>query len=173
MKNFLLALMAIPFLLISCTSNTPGIPGPPGPPGEDGINILSQIFEVQVDFEAVDDYSIIVDIPNSIEVFDTDVMLAYILTDVVEGTDVWEPLPQTLFLEDKILLYGYNYTMLDVELFLDGTVNFGNLGPDFTDDVVFRIAVIPAETAAEIDLTTVKMVNLMNVMDEEEIVRIN
>lgn len=171
MKKLFLVLIAIPLLLISCTGD-PGPPGPPGESGEDGVNILGQIFEVQVDFEANQDFSVFVDVPTSIEVFDTDIMVGYILTDVVDGIDVWEPLPQTLFFGDEILLYGFNFTVGDVELFLDGTVNFSDLGSDFTDDVVFRIAVLPADAAAAVDLNTLSMDDLMGSMNKQEIIKI-
>lgn len=172
MKNLLFVLITIPLFLVSCTGD-PGPPGAPGEDGEDGVNIVGQIFEVQVDFESNEDYSVFVDVPGSIEVLDTDIMIAYILTDVVDGTDVWEPLPQTLFIEDKILLYGFNFTVVDVELFLDGTINIDNLGSDFTDDVVFRIAVIPADAAASLDLNTLSMDDLMGSIDKQEIIKVN
>lgn len=172
MKKLLLVFLVAPLFLVSCTSE-PGPPGPPGVPGEDGVNILGQIFEVTVDFESNQDYSTFVDIPQSIEVFDTDIIMTYILTEVVDGTDVWEPLPQTLFFGDDILLYGYNFTVSDVELFLDGTVNFDNLTSEFTDNVTFRIAILPADAVAEMDLNTLSLEDLMGSMDKQEIIKIN
>ena len=172
MKNLFLVLMAFPLFLTSCISDS-GPPGPPGPPGEDGVNILGQIFEVTVDFNSNNDYTFIEAIPTSIEVFESDIMLAYILTDVVEGTDVWEPQPQTLFFGDQILLYGFNYTLVDVELFLDGTVNFDNLSSDFTDNITFRMAIIPAVVAATVDLNTLSMDDLMGSLNDQEIIKMN
>jgi len=170
MKKLLL-LPVIALLFISCE-------GPMGPPGRDGfdgvdgINILGQIFETQVSFSAGDNYEAFVDIPNEIEVFDTDIIMAYILVGEYEGIDIWEPLPQTLFFEDeKILLYGYNYTTLDVGFFLDGTVDFDDLTSDFTQNIIFRVAVLPADAVQGMDLSN--MENVLNSLQNKEIIKIN
>ncbi len=178
MKKLLIAFVAFPLFFASCISDS----GPPGPPGEDGIdgidgedgiNILGQIFEVTINFNSNNEYSEVVDIPSQIEVFDTDIIMVYILIDVIDGTDVWEPLPQTLFFGDHILLYGFNFTVVDVELFLDGTINLDDLNSDFTDGIVFRIAVLPADAVANIDLDTLSMEDLMGSMDKQEIIKLN
>ena len=80
-------------------------------------------------------------------------------------------MPQTLFFGDEILLYGYDYTFADVRLFMDGTVNFAGLDPVFTDGVVFRIAVIPADFAKQVDTGKLEDVLQALDMDEVEILR--
>ncbi len=170
MKKILLLVTVISLLFVSCTSEV-GPPGPPGAPGEDGINILGQIFEVVVDFNSNNDFSFLVDIPNEIEVFDTDVVIAYILIDVIDGVDVWEPLPQTLFFDEGILLYGFNHTFQDVLFFLDGTVYLDDLHPDLTQDQVFRVAVLPADAAQDMDLNNFE--SIMNSLQDQEILRVN
>lgn len=166
MKKLLLSLTIVSLLLISCSGEV----GPPGPPGQDGVNILGQIFEVEVDFNSNNDYKVLVDIPSEIEVFDTDVIVAYVLTDVIDDVDVWEPLPQSLFLGGETLLYGFNYTFSDVEFFLDGTVFLDNLPPEFTQDLIFRVAVIPADAAQNLDLQN--MENVINSFKNQEILRV-
>ena len=173
MKRFItffiavLGTLAISFSVSSCEgpAGPPGIPGPVGPAGADGL--IGAVFEAEVDFNPGNDYSAVIEIPNSIEVFDTDVVMAYILTAVEGGTDIWEPLPQTLFFGNDILLYGYDYTFADVRFFLDGTVNFGGLDPLFTDGIIFRVAVIPADFAQSIDLN--KMEDVMQALNIEEV----
>ncbi len=163
-------LLLIPFitlLFISCE----GPMGPPGRDGLDGINILGQIFEAQINFSAGDNYEAFVDIPNQIEVFDTDIIMAYILVGEFEGRDIWEPLPQTLFFEDETLLYGFNYTTLDVGFFLDGTVDFDNLPSEFTQNIIFRVAVLPADAVQGMDLSN--MENVLNSLINKEIIKIN
>ena len=97
--------LVLGFGLTSCEGPI-GPPGPPGPPGFDGADgLIGSIFEAQVDFDKADNYEAFVDFPSNIEVFDTDVVIAYILTAVDNGTDIWEPLPQTLFFDADILLY--------------------------------------------------------------------
>lgn len=162
MKKISLFLLFSIVLFMSCE-------GPQGPPGFDGFDgfdgadgadgLIGSIFEVEVDFTP-DGYEYYVDIPASIEVFDTDIVMAYVLTEVLDGVDIWEPLPQTLFFGNEILLYGYDYTFSDVRFFLDGTINLNSLGALYTDNILFRVAVIPADFAASIDVS-----NINEVMD--------
>ena len=86
---------------------------------------------------------------NNIEVYESDVILVYLLEESVPGNggpiDVWSQLPQTYFLNQGTLLYTFDHTFLDVKIFLDGNFDLGTLGPAYTDDQVFRIAVVPSE----------------------------
>lgn len=148
MKKLLLLIPAILLFFNSCT--TVGPPGPPGPPGQDGL--LAQIFEANVTFSSQNDYQQLIEFPGNIKVYDTDIVMAYILTGVDNGVDIWEPLPQTLYFNDGSLLYGYNHTFADIVFFLDGTVNLYTLDPEFTNDIVFRIAIIPADFAKTFDI---------------------
>jgi hypothetical protein len=170
MKKLFALLFITSLLFVSCVSE-PGPPGPPGPAGENGINILGQVFEAEVDFLAINGFEELVPFPDNIEVFDTDVVVAYVLTDVVDGLDVWEPLPQTLFLGNEILLYGFNYTVGDILFFLDGTVNFNNLPSDLTDNIIFRVAIIPADMAEGVNLNSLESV--MSAMQNKEIMQLN
>lgn len=177
MKKYLTLFIAIAgsavmsALLTSCEGpmGPPGPTGPPGPSGADGL--IGAVFEAQIDFTAGNDYSDVVPFPGSIDVFDSDVVVAYILTAVDNGTDIWEPLPQTLFFGNDILLYGYDYTSSDIRFFLDGTVNFAALDDFFTRGVIFRVAIIPADFAKEIDLS--KMEDVMSAMKVDQVTRVN
>ena len=170
MKKLFTLLFTASLLFVSCESE-PGPPGPPGPSGEDGINILGQVFEAEVDFIAANDFEELVLFRDNVEVFDTDVVVAYILTDIVDGLDVWEPLPQTLFFGDEILLYGFNYTVGDILFFLDGTVDLNNLSPDYTDNIIFRIAILPADMAESVDINSLESV--MSAIQNKEIMQLN
>ncbi|MEN8187221.1 MAG: hypothetical protein ABFR05_08850, partial [Bacteroidota bacterium] len=166
MKKLLALLLIIP-LLFSCE----GEMGPPGQDGLDGISILGQVFEAQVDFNTGNDFQVLVDFPSQIEVYDTDVVLAYILAGTDNGVDIWEPLPQTLFFNEGILLYGYNHTYADIEFFLDGTVSFEDLIPELTQDIIFRIAILPADAAQSLDLNNLESV--MSALQNQEIIKLN
>jgi hypothetical protein len=63
-------------------------------------------------------------------------------------------------LNDGVLQYNFDYTLNDVQIFLEGTTNFNNLLPAETDDQIFRIAVIPAAIAKDksIDFTDLNVV---------------
>ena len=141
-------------LLASCEGppGPPGIPGATGPQGEDGTNgILGQVIEAEVDFIKGNDYEYLVELPSNIEVYESDVIQAYILVGVDDGTDI--------------------YTMFDVRFFLDGTVDFGSLDSNFTDGVIFRIAIIPADYAKTIDVN--KMETVITALKVENVKRIN
>jgi len=127
--------------------------GDPGPPGEPGINILGQVFEVNVDFTASNGYEQLVVFPSNIEVYESDAVLVYWLEEVVSdgngGTiDVWSPLPQTIYLGQGSFQYTFNHTFLDVLLFLQGDFDLGLLGNGYTNDQIFRIAIVPSEYGA-------------------------
>jgi hypothetical protein len=149
MKNFLLLFLAIGALVFS---GCEGDQGPPGPPGEPGINLLGQVFEVTINFNDANGYSQLVQFPGNVEVFESDAVLVYLLEDVIPGNggsiDVWSQLPQTFFVNQGTLLYTFDYTFLDVRLFLDANFNLSTLGPEFTQNQTFRIAVVPSEFAS-------------------------
>jgi hypothetical protein len=126
--------------------------GPMGPPGEDGTNLLGTIFELEGDFQPSNNYELFFDFPNNFEIYDTDVVLVYILWDVVnvngKNTDVWRLLPQTIVLDEGVIQYNFDYTVNDVRIFLEATIPFSELLPAETQDQVFRIAVLPADFVA-------------------------
>lgn len=158
MKKLFVLLFSV--ALLSCE----GPQGPPGPPGFDGVNILGSVFDVTVDFTPNNGYSNLIAFPNNIEVFESDVVMVYLLEEQVSDPsgpiDVWTPLPQSFFVDGGgQVVYNFNHTFLDVNLFLDGNVNLDSLGPGFTNNQTFRIAVLPADFAEQFD------VNLMNYDD--------
>ena len=146
---FLFALTGLIFL--SCE----GPVGPPGPPGfdgfdgHDGINILGQVLEIERTFTAEDNYTLIFDFPLDVEVFESDIVLVYILWEQIEDSgefiDVWRLLPQTRLLEGGILQYNFDHTFFDVSIFLESDFDLATLSPGDTDNQIFRVAIVPAE----------------------------
>jgi len=176
MKKITTLLSLLVVLFISCE----GEPGPPGFDGFDGIDgqngqdgadgLIGSIFEANITFTPENDFQEVVDIPASINIFDNDVVIAYILTGEDNGNDIWEPLPQTLFFGSDILLYGYDYTITNIRFLLDGTIDFNSLEPLYTDNVIFRIAVIPAEAATKIDTSNFnEVMSTLNVKNIERV----
>jgi hypothetical protein len=139
--------------------------GPMGPPGEDGTDLLGTIFEIEGDFKVSNEYQLFFDFPNNFEIYDTDVVLVYILWDVVDvngkQTDVWRLLPQTIVLNEGVLQYNFDYTVNDVRIFLETTIPFGNLLPAETQDQVFRIAVLPADFIASKKAAEISDLNVL------------
>ena len=126
--------------------------GPMGPAGQDGDALIGTIFEMEGDFSAANNYELYFNFPNNFEIYDTDVVLVYILweTTTVNGnqTDVWRLMPQTRFIDDGVIQYNYDNTVNDVRVFLETTFNYADLLPAETDNQVFRIAVLPADFMA-------------------------
>ena len=162
-------------ILISCE-------GEPGPPGQDGLDgLIGSVFEIEGDFTPGNNYTLFYEFPNNFQIDNDDLVLVYILWEVSNSTDVWRLLPQTVVLEDGILQYNFDYTLGDVQIFLEGTTDFDNLLPAETDDQIFRIAVLPAEFAKNksIDVTDFNAVaksinvNLNSIQRTDISIRVN
>ncbi|MCW9038417.1 MULTISPECIES: hypothetical protein [Altibacter] len=141
--------------------------GDPGPPGEPGINILGQVFEVNATFSEANNYEQLFTIPSNVEVFESDVILVYWLEDVVPdgnggSLDVWSQLPQTIYTADGSFQYTFNHTFVDVLLFLQGDFDLSLLGNGFTNDQIFRIAVVPSEYGSA-DLTMEELMRMFEI----------
>lgn len=144
--HFILSLI-IAASLLACKGDS----GPMGPEGLPGVNILGQGFEVTVDFNASNEFSNLITFPNNVEVFEADAVMVYLLEDVVNNdVDVWTPLPQTYFITNHgTMIYSFNHTFLDVNLFLDADFPLGHLDNVFTKNQTFRIVVVPSEFAQD------------------------
>ena len=182
-KLFLGALIAM--MAIACEGPT----GPPGPAGfdgldgidgVDGVNILAQVLEIQGTFDAENEYSIFYEFPNDVEVFESDLVLAYILWEQVDDSnggdpiDIWRALPQTRILDQGLLQYNFDHTFLDVSIFLESDFDLSTLLPGDTDDQVFRIAIVPGEFAQDtsIDLSNIDEVMKALDMDSTDIQKV-
>jgi hypothetical protein len=139
---FLLALV----FLFACRGEQ-GPPGPPGQDGFDGTSLLGSVFEIEGDFIPENEFSLYFEFPNTIEVYESDVVLVYLLWEVTDDLDVWRLLPQTIVLDDGILQYNFDHTFVDVRIFLDGNIDFNTLLPAEALGQVFRIVVLPADFA--------------------------
>lgn len=142
-----------------------GVPGPPGrdgidgKDGKDGESFLGSVFEIEGDFTPQNDYMLYFEFPSSIVVYESDVVLVYILWEQVEDNngdwlDVWRLLPQTVVLDEGVLQYNYDHTFVDVQVFLEGTIDFNTLLPAESQDQVFRIVVLPADFLAQNNVDT-------------------
>lgn len=164
MKNILSLFTFTLFILTSCTSDEPGPRGPQGPPGEPGADgLIGTVFEVEGDFTNENDFSLLAEFEDftSVEVFESDIVQVYLRvgedgTANGEPVYLWRALPQTYYIEEGTVTYNYDFTYFDVNIFLDSNVDLESLNSDFTDNQVFRIAILPA------DFATTKDVNINN-----------
>lgn len=150
------------FFMMSCE----GDPGPQGPQGPAGGLLVSAAFEIEIDFNAGNNYSFIE--AYGFDVFPSDVTLVYILWDTVNGQDIWRLLPQTVEFADGTLIYNYDFTQDDVSFFLEGITDFENLGNEWTQNQVFRVVVVPADNIDTVDIS-----NLNNVIQASNIENFN
>lgn len=177
MKKAILLFGAVMTLLfISCEGpvGPPGFDGFDGLDGQDGADApLSQVIDVEGDFTAENEYSILFEFPQTVEVFETDVVLVYLLWDQTEDSngeavDIWRLMPQTRILGQGLLQYNFDYTFFDVSMFLEADFDLGTLQSGDTDAQVFRIAVLPAEMAAGSRMDKSNIANVMQTLGVEE-----
>jgi hypothetical protein len=150
MQKLLLVLLTI--AMSSCISETVGPPGPAGPQGPEGPvgapGDNAFVFEYTgVDFLAPN-YEVYLDYPSDFEGLDSDVALVYLLWDVTtdnNGNDleIWRQVPQTLLTANGLLMYNFDFSKIDVHLFLATEFNPDLLEPIDTDDWVVRVVIVP------------------------------
>jgi hypothetical protein len=151
-----------------------GPPGPPGFPGEDGVdgvNIVAEVFEVELDFTAQNDYSEVFKFEPVI--IESDVVLVFIEWEKDGTTPIWRALPQTVFFDQGVLIYNYDFTSKDFRLFLDGPMDYATLGTEWKMDQAFRVVVVPGDYASSrLDLTNYEAVTELLGLEEEDFKRI-
>jgi hypothetical protein len=170
MKKISLLFSAVLVLFLTACTGPEGPPGFDGQDGLDGVNIVGQVIEIQGDFTAANDYSLLYAFPSTVEVLPSDVVLTYILWDEAPASgggtiDVWRLLPQTLLVDQGILQYNYDFTQGDVSIFLDANFDLATLLPGDTDNQVFRIAVVPADFVSENIIDPNTFGDLLNTID--------
>lgn len=151
MKKLLTLFTAVFFIALSSCEGPQGPPGPPGLNGQNGGIIVSNAFEIVIDFNESNNYEFVED--YGFEVFPTDVTLVFILWEEFDDTEIWRLLPQNVEFPDGTLVYNYDFTQSDVRFFLDGTTNFNALGNEWTQAQVFRVVVVPADNVGRQNLT--------------------
>jgi hypothetical protein len=143
MKKLLIPfIFAVGVLFQSCT-------GPRGPEGPAGLNAdIARTFELEdVNFNAGNDWQIRSEFRNAnLELFDSDVVLAYILWDVADGnTPIWRLMPQAIDMPRGVV-YNFDFTPVDFTVFIDGPDNLlPGLSSTVTQNQTFRVVVIPSD----------------------------
>jgi hypothetical protein len=183
MKKIALVLGSfLTLFIVSCEgpAGPPGLDGFDGEDGLDGINILGQVVEIEGSFTPENNYSVFYEFPQSVEVFESDLVLVFLLFDQTEDgngdpVDIWRLLPQTRILNQGLLQYNYDHTFLDVNIFLESDFDLGTLLPGDTQNQVFRIAILPAEFAQAGKMDTSNLDAVMRSLNvtESDIQRIN
>ena len=134
--------------IAACTTETIGPPGPQGPEGPTGPTgaqgesaILFEYIEV---YFIGPDYDVILPYPDDFEGLDSDVTLVYLWWEVDEnGLEIWRQLPQTVYTIDGFLNYNFDFSKVDVKLYLTFDFDSNLLAPVDTDDWIVRTVIIP------------------------------
>lgn len=147
MKHLLTLISVFAIILTSCQ----GDQGPPGFDGQNGAIIASSSFEIELNFNASNNYQFTEG--YGFNILPSDVTLVYILWETLNGNDVWRLMPQTVQFSDGSLVYNYDFTQTDVRFFLEGSTDFNVLDASFTQNQVFRVVVVPADNVGRTDLS--------------------
>jgi hypothetical protein len=156
MKKLLVLFMTVLSVTFSSCEGPQGPPGFDGFDGQDGGLIVSQAFEIEIDFNANNNYEFFE--AYGFEVFPTDVTLVYIRWEVIDGQEIWRLLPQNVFFDEGVLIYNFDFTQTDVRFFLDGTIDFGLLDSSYTQNQIFRVVVVPADNVGRWDYSDLSVV---------------
>ncbi|RED45498.1 hypothetical protein DFQ10_102371 [Winogradskyella eximia] len=160
MKKITYFLFALTILLTACE-------GDQGPPGLNGFNgETAPAFEVTRSFNSPN-YD--ANVAFGFDVYPDEVVLVYILWETLDdGTQVWRQMPQTVIFEDgNDLVYNFDFTQFDVQLFLDGS-NLDILDSVWTQNQRFRIIVIPTTNYNRADYSDIETVMSMYGIEEFE-----
>lgn len=151
-KNTLLTFLSLSLLILSsCGERGPvGPVGPEGPQGPPGPEILPASFEFNASLLPSNNFEFFSEIPASIEVLDSDVILAFVLEDYIPEDDleVWRQLPVTEFNSRGTVIINFDFTFVDVRIFMDANYPLGN--SDGYDELLIRAVHIPADFAAKL-----------------------
>lgn len=145
MIKFLFAAISIFLLLQGCGERGPmGPEGPRGPQGPQGPEILPTSFEFEVDLLRSSNFEYIQGIPSQIEVLISDVMLVYVFEDYIAEDDleVWRKMPITEFNNRGTLLLDFDFTLIDLRIFLDANYTLGRA--DELEGMLVRAVHVPA-----------------------------
>jgi len=149
MKIQVLLTALVMSLLFSCDDDPVVIEGPIGPQGPQGIPGESGFaFEYsEINFTAPS-FEVFLPFPSDFEVLASDMVLAYLLWEVVEvdgiPQEVWRPLPQNILTSNGLMQYNFDFSVLDTRLFMDAEFPLSSLGAIDTDDWIARIVIVPA-----------------------------
>lgn len=154
------ALLLMTAFLVSCGGPT----GPEGPPGPPGPEILPTSFEFNATLTPGNGFEFYEDIPGSIEVLDSDVVIAFVLEGVDGDLDIWRQLPVTEFNSKGTVLFDFDFTAVDVRVFLDA--NYNLTVSDGYEGVLIRAVHIPANFAAKMKPGTLENVQSVNELEQ-------
>ena len=135
---------------------------------------ISEVFEVTRSFTSANGYSSLINFPHTI--FSSDMVLAYRLDSVVNGTDVWKLMPQTFYFADGTLdfRYDFDFTQYDISIFMEG-FDLATVSTNYRNNQVFRVVIIPGyfTNKSGLNFQDYNAVVVALKIDESKILKIN
>lgn len=165
--KIILTLGTLLFVLVSCGERGPvGPEGPRGPQGDPGPEILPSSFEFNASLLPSNGFEYFADIPGGIDVLDSDVVLGFVLEDYIPEDDleVWRQLPLTDFNEKGTVMINFDFTFVDVRIFMDA--NYFLTVSDGYQDLLVRAVHIPANYMAKLQPNALKNVQSPSELEE-------
>jgi hypothetical protein len=147
MKKLIFSLViSIAFAACQGPMGPPGPVGPQGPQGQSGVNIVGITDEIVFNFSR-STFDFFYEFPAAYrnQVLESDVVLTYFLWEINNGTDIWRPLPMTIFFGQDILMYAYDFTFQDVMFYMDGNFPLQELPDTWFNNWVARIVIVPSD----------------------------
>lgn len=156
--KFAAFLLALTSVLSGCyVEEIPGPQGLPGFDGRDGLDGLDGapgtglMYEVEFDLTASNDWQSLYTFPpqDQDKIYREDVVLVYLLEEYVEPEDgsdpydVWRLMPISEFSDDGQLQFNYDFSVYDVNIFLQASFPL-DAAIDVFENLVARIVVVPA-----------------------------
>ena len=162
----LLSVILFTVLLTACE----GAPGPPGFDGQNGLDgelIVVNAFQLSnIDFISGNDFQVTYE---GFDFLESDVALVYLKWVLDDGTLTWRQLSQTVFFNNGVLIYNFDFTQNTVTLFLDGTVNFNSLNNSWTQNQEFRVVIVPASLVNSADTSNLNTIMVLGNIETFEV----
>lgn len=142
--------------------------GPVGPEGPPGPEILPTSFEFSADLLLSNNFEYFRDIPSQINVIGSDMVIAYVLEDYIEedDLDVWRQLPITDFTGGGTRTLNFDFTRVDIRIFLDANYPLGNA--DRFENVLIRAVHIPADFVNSVNAKQLE--NAQSIKEIEQVI---
>lgn len=155
--------LVIVALLFACE----GPEGPRGATGPAGGLIVAESFEETVDLILSEDnyYQYTMVVPLSIELYESDMVLVYRLKGQVDGYDVWQLLPETVYTSSgDQFQYNYEHNFDYITVYIDSSPNFdyNELLPSDIQNQTFRAVILP------VDFISSNRININNYNEVEK-----
>ncbi|MDR7370825.1 hypothetical protein [Flavobacterium aquidurense] len=163
----ILTLFAVVGLIVF--SSCEGPEGPPGPPGEDGGELITEVFEVQMDFNTGNNFG--KTFPLKPKIYSGDNLLVYELVNTNGGIDTWALLPQLYYFASGTAQYNYEFSYDQFSIFVDASFPLTQLPATFTTAKVFRVVIIPGDDGINSGGPNSKTVNKADYSDYNEVIK--